>query len=81
MRSTLPGWYKVKHSTHSDGETELTYIEYQTDINPADTVMESVMFYLIRTQDGLRVEQDRSLNGLFPIQTWLYVMAEAEFTV
>ncbi|HEX3043859.1 MAG TPA: hypothetical protein VHY08_03820 [Bacillota bacterium] len=40
-----------------------------------------MMFYLIRTQDGLRVEQDRSLNGLFPIQTWLYVLAEAGFTV
>ncbi len=72
---------QVEHTTNSDGETELTLIEYQYDPVPDDTITESVMFYLIRTQDGLRVEQDCHVLGLFPLRTWLDSMQEAGFVV
>lgn len=72
---------RVGYSTNSDGETELTYIEYHYDPDPNDTMTEARMFYLIRTKDGLRVEQDCHLLGLFSIETWLSLMQEAGFSV
>jgi hypothetical protein len=72
---------RVDSSTRSDGKTELTFIEFDYDTNPEDTTVETIMFYLIRDADGLRIEQDRHVTGLFPLQTWLDLMAEAGFTV
>jgi len=71
----------VSHSTKSDGETELTHIEYVYDPDPTDTTIESIMFYLIREAGRLRIEQDRHIVGLFPLQTWLDLMSEAGFEV
>ena len=72
---------RVEHTTNSNGETELTLIEYQYDPDPNDTMMETIMFYLIRTKQGLRVEQDRHLMGLFPLMTWINMIQEVGFTV
>ncbi len=72
---------RIEHTTNSNGDTELTLIEYQYDPDPSDTMMETLMLYLIRTAEGLRVEQDRHLHGLFPLQMWLDLMSEAGFTV
>jgi hypothetical protein len=71
----------VSHSTKSDGETELTHIEYVYDPDPTDTTIESIMFYLIREAGRLRIEQDRHVVGLFPLQRWLALMSEAGFEV
>lgn len=85
---TAPDYYRetfqsprIDHSIYSDSETELTLVEYEYDPDPSDTMTESVMFYLIRTKQGLRIEQDRHLFGLFPLDTWLGLMGEAGFTV
>ncbi len=72
---------RVEHSTNSNGETELTLIEYQHDPDPKDTTTETVMFYLIRTKQGLRVEQDRHITGLFPLEMWLDLMRDTGFAV
>lgn len=72
--------HKVSHSTRSDGSITLTHIEYQYDPDPNDTTVETVMFYLIREGDELRIETDRHVIGLFPIQTWLDLMEEVGFT-
>ena len=42
---------------------------------------ESRIFYLIRTQEGLRVEKDRHVFSLFPLQTWLDLMQDVGFSV
>ncbi len=67
--------------TRSDGETVLTFIEYDYDPDPGDTTVESLMFYLIRKGRRLRVERDRHVSGLFPLQTWVRLMEEAGFRV
>jgi SAM-dependent methyltransferase len=69
----------VDSSTRSDGETELTFIEFNYDPDPTDTTIETIMFYLIRTRDGLRIELDRHITGLFPRARWLELMGEAGF--
>jgi len=66
-------------STGSDGRIELTFIEFDYDPDPGDTTIESLMFYLIREGGELRVEHDRHVTGLFPLQTWLDLMEEAGF--
>ncbi|HIJ65914.1 MAG TPA: class I SAM-dependent methyltransferase [Candidatus Hydrogenedentes bacterium] len=80
FRETFHG-PSVSHSTRSNDRTELTHIEYIHDPDPNDTTIESIMFYLIRENDGLRIEQDRHITGLFPIQTWVDLMVETGFTV
>lgn len=72
---------RVEHTTNSNDKTELTLIEYQYDPDPNDTMTETLMFYFIRTQKGLRVEQDHHVFGLFPLQTWLDLMREVGFSV
>lgn len=80
FRETFRG-PRISHRTNSNGETELTYIEYQYDPDPSDTTVESIMFYLIREEGKLRIEQDRHILGLFPMQTWLDLVTEAGFEV
>ena len=71
----------ISHNTNSNSQTELTYVEYEYDPDPNDTTVESIMFYLIREEGKLRIEQDRHVTGLFPMQTWLDLMGEAGFEV
>ena len=80
FRETFSG-PRVTHGTNSDGNTQLTQIEYQYDPDPEDTVIESRMFFLILEGDKLRVEQDRHILGLFSLQTWLDLMQESGFAV
>ncbi len=71
----------VDSSTRSDGETELTFIEYQHLQDPAGTTVEVILFYLIRRRGEVRLELDRLVTGLFPRQRWLDLMKEAGFQV
>ena len=80
FRETFHG-PRVSHSTRSDGPTELTHIEYEYDPDPNDTTIESIMFYLIRENGVLRMEQDRHVTGLFPVQTWVDLMTDTGFAV
>ena len=79
FRETFRG-SRVSHYTISDARTELTTVEYHWDPDPAGTAVEVLFLYLIRTREGLSVEQDRHVMGLFPLQTWLDLMREAGFT-
>ena len=80
FRETFQG-PRVSHTTRSDGEIELTHIEYEHDPDPNDTTIESIMFYLIREKGSLRIEQDRHITGLFPLQMWIGLMTESGFDV
>ncbi len=62
-----------------DGGTELSYVEYVHDPDPADTTIESVFVYLIKTGGEVQVEVDRHITGLFPRSVWLDRMHGAGF--
>ncbi|MBU1050060.1 class I SAM-dependent methyltransferase [Candidatus Bipolaricaulota bacterium] len=66
--------------TASDRNTKLTYVEIDFDANPEDTIIDSVMVYLIRDAKGMRVELDHHEIGLFPLKTWLDELSEAGFS-
>ena len=70
----------IEHATHSDGEKEVTYLEYAYDPDPRDTMIETIMFYLIRSPSSLRIEYDRHVTGLFPRAAWGRLLGEAGFS-
>lgn len=71
----------VEHHTTRDAGTELTYVEYSTDLDPTDTTIETTYVYFIKRNGKLQVEMDYHVTGLFPIATWQRLLTEAGFTV
>ncbi|MQG68365.1 MAG: class I SAM-dependent methyltransferase [SAR202 cluster bacterium] len=83
---TAPDWYKdtfpglrTSHHTRRNSQAELTYFEYNHDSGLSDTTMESIFVYFIKEAGQLRVEQDRHISGLFPMKTWIELLAQAGF--
>ncbi len=70
----------VLHWICPSDHRDLTVIEYCHDPDPRDTTIESIFFFLVREKGATRVEQDRHITGLFPVDTWLELLAEAGFT-
>lgn len=80
FRETFPGLW-TSHKTRKKEGVEVTYFEYEYDPDPADTTVETLSFYMIREMGTLRIETDRHITGLFPLQTWVDLMTEAGFAV
>ena len=57
----------------------VTVIEYCHDPDQSDTTIESVFFFIMPGKEGLRIEQDKHVTGLFSRSTWLRLLAEAGF--
>jgi len=72
---------RVSSETHSEAERSLTFIQFDHDPDPSDTQTESLMIYLLREDGRLTIELDRHVFGLFPLTTWLGLMAAAGFEV
>lgn len=64
----------------SDGDTRgLRYLEWTRDPDPADTTYVVDYAYLLRTQNEVRVEHDRHIEGLFARADWIRVLSTAGF--
>ena len=72
---------QVEYQTNTDGDTELTYVEYSTDLDPNDTSIETTYVFFIKRAGELRVEVDRHVTGLFPVATWERMLTEVGFEV
>jgi len=71
----------VHHNTRSDCRTTLSLVQYSYRPDRSRSFYETLMFYIIREGDQVRVEQERHRLGLFPIATWLRLLDEAGFEV
>ncbi|MCB2155241.1 class I SAM-dependent methyltransferase [bacterium] len=69
----------VEHTTRRNAETELTYLEYTHDPDPADTAIETIFFFIIREQGQVHTVEDRHTTGLFPHAMWLSLLERAGF--
>ena len=79
FKETYPGT-RVISGVRRDVAPEFASVEYDHDPDPTDTTLESVFLYIIKGADGsVRVEEDRHITGIFPIDTWLGLMEEAGF--
>lgn len=73
---------KVGYACNSDGDLTMTYIEYEFDRDPNDTVYQSVIFYIMRRgSDPPLIEQDGHTLGLFPLNAWKRLLDRAGFDV
>jgi SAM-dependent methyltransferase len=61
------------------GDIELVFVENYYDPDPADTTYEMTFIYLIRRAGRLTIETDRHMGGVFPLSTWLQLLAEVGF--
>ena len=71
----------VEHRTTRNADTELTYVEYSTDLDPTDTTIETTYVFFIKSHGKLQVEVDHHTTGLFPVATWQRLLTEAGFEV
>jgi hypothetical protein len=71
---------ETEHVTHANDTLRVTWFEYTYDPDPADTVVETLLTYVIESEDGVRIEHDRLHTGIFLQETWLELMNQAGFT-
>ena len=71
----------TEHSTHSRGDTTITFIDNYYDPDPTDTTLEATFIYLIRKKGELQIETDRHTWGIFPKETWLTLLTGIGFDV
>ncbi len=58
----------------------LRYLEWTTDPDVTDTTYQVDYAIVVRDTDGsVRLHHDQHIEGLFPRQTWLHLMAEVGF--
>jgi hypothetical protein len=60
---------------------DITFIENAYDPNPNDDNFESTHIYLIRKDGQLKIEQDKHILGVFPIDFWRSSLIEVGFNV
>ena len=65
----------------SQGPVSVVTEERLHDPDPSDTQIESWFTYEITESGKRRVERDLHVTGLFPLETWMELMAEAGFKV
>ena len=70
---------EVSHATHRAGGLEVTYLEYIYDTDPTDTQVETIMVFMILQDGRLRIECDRSAQGLFARPVWTGALETAGF--
>jgi SAM-dependent methyltransferase len=68
-------------TAHKQDDLEIALVENYYDPDPTDTQFEMTFIYLIHQGGELRIESDLHLAGLFPVATWLRLLAEAGFEV
>lgn len=83
-----PDWYRETFrspaaSAHGPRGTdpEVTMFVLHFDPDPADTTVEVQYLFVLRRGADVEIVEDRHLNGLFPLATWLASIADAGFRV
>jgi SAM-dependent methyltransferase len=71
----------ISHGIARMGGKEVAFIEYEHDPDPNDTTIEALLFFIIKQNGKLRVEQDHHETGLFPLYRWYALLDEAGFTL
>ena len=69
----------TKHGGHDRMLRSLRYVEWTWDPDPKDTTVTTDFAYVLRDKDGVRVEYDRHVLGLFPRAIWLRLLEEQGF--
>jgi SAM-dependent methyltransferase len=79
-RETFAGAHASAHGPRGV-DPELTMFLYAFDPDPTDTTIEQLFLFALRRGGDVEVIEDRHVLGLFPLATWIALMAEAGFHV
>jgi len=66
-------------STHSQGDTQITFIENSYDPNPYDNHFEMTIIYIVRKKGNLEIYTDSHIWGLFRLDTWHRLLKKTGF--
>ncbi len=77
IQNEVEHFQSIPHHDHPD--TSVVYITVNYDPDPTDNTYECLFLYLIRTPQGLRIEQETHLLGVFSIHDWEKTIAESGF--
>ena len=69
----------TEHGGHDGADRSLRFLLWATDPDPGDTMYTVDFAYLLRDSEGVRVERDRHIYGLFPDATWIGILRDAGF--
>jgi hypothetical protein len=58
----------------------LRYLEWVHGPAPGETLVTTDFAYILQDKDGVRVEYDRHVTGLFPRATWLRLLRTQGFS-
>lgn len=74
---------RVSHAsaTHKPAHLDVVFIENNYDPDPHDDTFAGTMMYLIREHGVLRIVQDHSTLGLFPVDVWRDTLRNCGFAV
>ena len=72
---------RTRHGGHDRMLRSLRYLEWVWDPDPSGTTVTIDFAYLLRDKDGVRIEYDRHVTGLFPRATWLKLLTGQGFLV
>ena len=75
------GQNRTISSTHSLGETQVTFIENSYDPNPEDNHFEMTFICLVRHKGNLEIHTDSHIWGLFKMDTWRLLLKKAGLIV
>jgi len=69
------------HGGRDGADRALRYLEWSWDPDPSDTTCVADYVYVLRASDGsVRIEHDRSVEGLFARGDWLRLLADVGFS-
>jgi SAM-dependent methyltransferase len=66
-------------STHSQGDTQITFVENSYDPNPDDNHFEMTIIYIVRKKGNLDIYTDSHIWGLFRLDTWRRLLKKIGF--
>jgi SAM-dependent methyltransferase len=70
---------RTGHGGHDRMLRSLRYLEWVWDPDPSDTTIVTDFAYILRDKDGVRVEYERHVLGLFPRTAWLALLSNQGF--
>lgn len=83
---TLPDYFletftspSVHHRVWNHGDTKFTYLYYAHIPDPKVGQVETIFTYYLHNGDGVRIEHDRHITGIFPKATWFRLLDETGF--
>ncbi|MBI4203340.1 MAG: class I SAM-dependent methyltransferase [Chloroflexi bacterium] len=80
FKETFPGTHLVPH-INKQITPELTFVEYVTDPDPNDELLEWVFFYITSDKGRVCVEEDHHITGCFSREVWGQLLVQEGFTM